>query len=707
MNISMKWLSTAAMVAILAACGGSDKDNTPDSLYKLSGTVSGLNGTLVLAVNTNNITINNSGNISLGSQFTSGTSVNLSITSQPNGQSCQVSSASTITFANADINNVAISCTNLQYNVSGTATGLERPITLQYSYGAQTDSTEINGDDNFTLPHTFVYGNEIDFNLPPAIGHNCTITPQNIVITENVNNLEVNCSTFGQISGRVNAYNTGVALNGAQVEVFVLNQDSEPVIIQTVLSDDNGDFSVKGVGYFDRITLRATADNYVTRSEVVRTSELNPDTTVSIGMLKVDFTETFAANEAKEIIDPNTALRITLPANAFVDGQGAIYNGQITAAITNIDASSDPAIMPGYYLAIDPDSGEEMVFESFGALNAVFSDSNNNPLQLAEGSKAQIRIPLAARGVNPPATIPLIHFNEQTGIWDVEGEAQLISDDQNRKYYAGEVTHFSTWNADYLFESVNISGCAIDNQTQLPVAGVRMISDGVNYIGRSVAYTNVTGEFSIAVRPNSEVLLSIRDADGQSNTMRVNVAAGNVNLNNCLTTDQGAMIVSLTWGANPRDLDTHFKGPTIADSLTDRFHIYYARSSSTVEGVTMYLDVDDTSSYGPEILTIPRFPLPGRYIYSVHHYSGSGTIYQSPTRVEVLLNGISYVFSPSEDDETSGINNTWLVFEVVVSNDGTVELIPIDSYTSVRNNDLPAAVNLTPLMQLPPKVMVD
>ena len=71
--------------------------------------------------------------------------------------------------------------------------------------------------------------------------------------------------------------------------------------------------------------------------------------------------------------------------------------------------------------------------------------------------------------------------------------------------------------------------------------------------------------------------------------------------------------IVLTWGASPSDLDSHLTGPTTGSS---RFHVYYA--SKTTTGVT--LDVDDTTSYGPETITITQF-LPGVYRYSVHDYS--------------------------------------------------------------------------------------
>lgn len=684
-------LLSFASLFMLSGCGGSDNSGSEppvSSRYNLTGTVSGLTGTLLLDVNSNQLSINNNGTVNLGSGFTTGTTVNLAIAAQPDGQNCTLTSPSSVTFSTSDINTVAIACSNVGFTVSGVAQGLARAVDLQFSVNGQVRNASINTEGAFTLPNRFASGTTLQFSVPATVGHSCSVTPESLQVTTDFNGLAVNCNTFGQVSGQVNAYRSGTPITSAAIEVFVVEADGQAVLLDIIETDDSGNFAINGTGFYDRITLRATADNFVTRSEVVKTSQINPVTAINIAMLDVGFSQSFSATTPTDLVDSSTALRISLPANAFVDEQGALYSGQVTAAVTNIDASSDPAIMPGYYLALDPATNQERVFESFGALNASFTDDNGNKLQLAANTIANIRIPLASRAISPPATIPLIHFDEETGIWTVEGEASLMTDEQGRRYYAGQVNHFSTWNADVLFDSVNIIGCAVDEETQTPIPGVRLIADGVDYIGRSVAYTNANGEFSIAVRPNSQVLLSIRDADGQSNTTRINVGSGDYNLNNCITTAQGAMIVSLSWGQNPSDLDSHFRGPTIADSLTDRFHIYFGRRTVVVEGVTIYLDVDDISSFGPEIITVPRFPLPGRYVYSVHHYSGSGTVYQSPARVEVLLDGNSYIFSPSQDEDTRGANDTWMVFEVNVAANGELSLIPLDSYTSIDNNDI-------------------
>lgn len=779
MDTKFKYLAVAMALPVLAACGGSDS-SAPEPEYVLSGAVSGLKGSVTLKANDSSLTVAANGAFTFSGKYKSGTAVGLSIATQPVGQQCVFGSPS-VTVNNANISNLAVSCTDLNYTVSGSAsgvtspvrlsyvvagspavekvlsgngdfvvaenftynnsvslsvtsdetlscevtpasltvtanvanvavqcvpryrisgvaTGMVRPISLEYDIEAGTASQialQQLSAGNFAFPTTLKAGTQVRFTANNDIGHTCSVTPQTATLNADLTDLQVNCVTFGKINGQVNAYDNGTAIANAKLEVYVDTQSEAPRLLQVVNSDAAGRFAVNATGYGERISVKATAPDFVTRADVVRLAETNPETNLAIALLRVGYKETFASNTAKTISLPDSALSIALPANAFVTVQGALYNGEVTAAVTNIDASSDPAIMPGYYIAYDPVLAQEQVFESFGAINAVFSGTNGEALQLGDNVQAEIRIPLAVRAVNPPATIPLIHFDDNRGTWLVEGSASLEFDEQGRPYYAGQVNHFSTWNADVLFDSVNILGCALDNQTQQGIPGLRVLADGVDYIGRSIAYTDVNGQFSIAVRPNSEVLLSVRDAEGQSSTSRVRVYNTDLELDSCITTDIGAMIVTLTWGQHPRDLDTHFKGPLFADSLTERFHIYFSRREVTIDGITMYLDVDDTSSFGPEILTVPRFPVAGRYIYAVHHYSGTGSIFQSPTRVEVLINGVSYVFSPSADEDTNDMNDTWQVFEIEVSASGSARLIPLDRYTSRSLNDVSGASSVS------------
>ncbi|RLD53829.1 MAG: hypothetical protein DRJ01_18855, partial [Bacteroidetes bacterium] len=73
--------------------------------------------------------------------------------------------------------------------------------------------------------------------------------------------------------------------------------------------------------------------------------------------------------------------------------------------------------------------------------------------------------------------------------------------------------------------------------------------------------------------------------------------------------------IVLTWGSRPRDLDAHLRGPNPEGG---NFHIWY-RHKILIAGKD-FLDRDDTSSYGPETITIYK-PAIGDYYYSIHDYS--------------------------------------------------------------------------------------
>lgn len=88
--------------------------------------------------------------------------------------------------------------------------------------------------------------------------------------------------------------------------------------------------------------------------------------------------------------------------------------------------------------------------------------------------------------------------------------------------------------------------------------------------------------------------------------------------------DGEQMRIVLTWGANPRDLDSHLSGPG--------GHVYYGYKNITGAN----LDLDDTTSYGPETVTLDFDKItPGVYKYYVHWYSGIGTWATSGAMVSV------------------------------------------------------------------------
>lgn len=135
--------------------------------------------------------------------------------------------------------------------------------------------------------------------------------------------------------------------------------------------------------------------------------------------------------------------------------------------------------------------------------------------------------------------------------------------------------------------------------------------------------------------------------------------------------------IVLTWGETPRDLDSHLVGPTSNDGV---FHVFYA-NKDYAEGNNFVasLDIDDTSSYGPETVTIINAADDKTYYYSVHDFTNGG----NPESTEMAASGAvvkvyrgstqvrEYSISPS----TSG--NIWNVFKIENG-----RIVDIDDYNS-------------------------
>lgn len=123
------------------------------------------------------------------------------------------------------------------------------------------------------------------------------------------------------------------------------------------------------------------------------------------------------------------------------------------------------------------------------------------------------------------------------------------------------------------------------------------------------------------------------------------------------TVGQPVLSAKLTWAANPADLDLHLRTPSINGST---YHVYYGARGSRTAAPFAELDVDDTSGFGPETISIHQSHT-GTYRIFVHRYSGTGTLAGSGAKLELFLGStlIGTYIAPS-----SGSGDYWLVCDV-------------------------------------------
>jgi hypothetical protein len=334
---------------------------------------------------------------------------------------------------------------------------------------------------------------------------------------------------------------------------------------------------------------------------------------------------------------------------------GSLPSGNISVRMTPINPAVDSSLMPGDFTTLV--SGVASPIESFGALGVDLADSAGVALNLRSGQTASIRIPLASRSATTPATIPLFYFDNSSARWVQEGTATLAGTAPNQ-YYEGSVTHFSTWNADRVLDTVRVTGCVADS------AGVRQVgavvySDGVDYSGTSRAVTDAAGNFIISLRRSSVATLTALAGTTLSNTLRVSTGATDSTLAACLALGQAGSVVTmkLTWGALPRDLDSYLFTPSGT-------RVYFGSQGNLVAAPFANLDVDDTNSFGPEVMTLTKLMV-GTYRYAINNYSGqsSGLFSNASARVELNVPGRALeLFVPPATGETSS-TDWWSLFE--------------------------------------------
>jgi len=158
--------------------------------------------------------------------------------------------------------------------------------------------------------------------------------------------------------------------------------------------------------------------------------------------------------------------------------------------------------MPGMLYAANAQN-EERMLQTFGMLAVELRGDSGEDLNIAEGSSAEIKVPLDASLIGTaPITIPLWYFDEANGYWIEEGQATLVGN-----AYIGTVTHFSFWNCDIPAEAVNLCVTVSDEANNL--LSNLLVKITSNTYGTGSGYTNENGEVCGLVPRNESLALNV------------------------------------------------------------------------------------------------------------------------------------------------------------------------------------------------------
>ncbi len=169
------------------------------------------------------------------------------------------------------------------------------------------------------------------------------------------------------------------------------------------------------------------------------------------------------------------------------------------------------------------------------------------------------------------------------------------------------------------------------------------------------ASTDAQGQVSLksAITDDATALLIVKKQGYSDLVVKCPCAGMTYAISPVMKNLDGLRIV-LNWGANPLDLDSHIVYPNN--------HIYF----ENMKGTDALLDVDDTTSFGPETITIERKHDNERYVYAVHNYSegsnpNSTSLSASQAKVFVYVGQtlIKTYYVPQNK-----VGNLWAVFAV-------------------------------------------
>lgn len=214
----------------------------------------------------------------------------------------------------------------------------------------------------------------------------------------------------------------------------------------------------------------------------------------------------------------------------------------------------------------------------------------------------------------------------------------------------------------------SLGGIIKDSLTGLPLNAASFTVINSTGLNMGSGTTAADGTYLLNNLPEGMYRLDVT-ANGYtdaSTTCYVSALASNacsLTLSSILSSS-GSMRIVLEWDVDPRDLDSHLVKYDAAGNQL--YHIYFGSKTDSNSGDN--LDVDDVTSYGPETVTIQSVDPSARYVYAVHHFSGSGSLTTtSQARVTVTYGAAA---SATFNVPTSGSGSDWKVFEI---NNGVVQ----------------------------------
>ena len=188
---------------------------------------------------------------------------------------------------------------------------------------------------------------------------------------------------------------------------------------------------------------------------------------------------------------------VEIKPGGFVYSDGSVVEEDVIVNVTAFLTSEDEFLdaFPGEFRGTR-ENGTETAIESFGFIDVVLKVESGEPVQLADGVTATIKIKAPE---NSPTSIPMWHYDDDKGKWIEEGIGKL-----DNGLYTAEVNHFTKWNWDRPYEETSkIVGRVVDNAGN-PIEGASVVQKGITYRFQNSTKTNADGVFELLTPESNE-----------------------------------------------------------------------------------------------------------------------------------------------------------------------------------------------------------
>ncbi len=211
-----------------------------NNTFTVGGSVTGLINAVVLQNNgSDDLTQNGEGSFTFTTAIAQGMGYNVTVKTQPSGQTCTVSNG-TGTGVSANVTNISVTCSTNTFTVGGSVSGLSGVIVLQNN---GSDDLTQNGEGSFTFKTAIAQGAgyKVTVKTQPS-GQTCTVGNETGTnVSANVTNVLVTCIT--------NTFTVGGSVSGLSGSLVLQNNGSDDLT-----QNSNGSFTfstllAQGAGY--------------------------------------------------------------------------------------------------------------------------------------------------------------------------------------------------------------------------------------------------------------------------------------------------------------------------------------------------------------------------------------------------------------------------------------------------------------------------